>query len=321
MEKINGLFLPRSFRGYTITDLDFSKIKNCSFVVLEISEDMDTPNDQIALIVQLVHNAGLPCFALWSFDPVDVHADISNGGDKAWQQLSKLIFSKTFHGLFVRITNTVSAGSDFPSINMALMIQEILDKFRTQAPNIYPYKLNGDNIMLMADVNTIKKYTEDENVPTQLARELLLAPCDIYRNANNIIELNDMATLDTMYDSLELIGLDGEPHSRQDSLYAQRAFGHLWAEDAFLINAGSLSNGGKAVAGAMRFYGTLGELESFTGMDLSNVDDPEPPAEPPTPPAPPEEDPPADNLKLAIQNSIGNMATIVGDIADLLPDA
>lgn len=309
---INGLVVPTSFRGQTMVDMDLSKLKNCHFVVIEMSEDVDTPNDSFWIGVDRCWKAGIPCFAMWSFDPVALHADVSNGGTRHFDQLFSLVKNKALYGLFLHITNTADdSGSDLPAVNMALMIQHMLEVSREQIPAIPPGMVTRDTIMLMTDVATIGRYTSTQDVPTQLSREQLLAPSDIYWDINNITRMTDMSMVDSIYSSLELIGLDGKPHPRQDSIYALNPWGHWWAKDAFQTPAVTLSGGGEGVCGAMKFYGSLEDLEDWCDMEINvNEDDPTP-------------DQPGIEIKVdvtAIQAELKKASGALGRLIDLMPE-
>jgi len=316
---IRGIVIPQNFKGYTVTDIDFSKLKNTHFIVLEIG----TPEqfgDHIYAWVAKADKAGIPCFVMQNVDLADFHADSANGGFKYLKHWIVNVKNKTLHGGFLRITNiTEENGHDLPPTNVALLIEKLLNEWRTETIKYFPHdtnpqRLNRNSIMLSIDKSIVKEcITPQEFVETQLAREVRLLPCDAYKTFGNILRASDLAQFDSVYSSLELIGLDGNAHSKQDALFAQSPFGHFWGHNYIQCPAISLSNGGEGIVGLIDLYMTLEQLEEWCGMKI-NVNTTEAPVDPDP------EDPPTDNLKLAMQNSIINMATIVGDIANLLPE-
>ena len=283
------MVIPRSFRGLLAEGFDFSLVDNINGVVFEVNEGRE-PNLQFGMGVQAAYDADLPCFALMNIDLADLYGDWSNGG-RFYQDLwLSLIKDKTLHGAFLRITNvTEKNGNDLPAVNIGILITDILHEWRTLSPTVRPAMLGPDNIMLMADKEIIGKYVDDPKhyVSTALSKEKYLAPCDIYRDSN-IIFIDDMQVLDDLYVRLPLIGLDGDEHFKQDSLFAEKAWGHNWAKNSFLTKAVKFPNDGMGVVGAMRYYGTLEELETWIDTTI-NIDEPipEPEPEPDDPPEPP----------------------------------
>jgi len=322
-DQIRFMVIPRSFRNITAIGFDFSKIKNCHGVVIQVNEDMYTPNLQFGLAVAEADRVGIPCFAMMDIDLARLHEDWSNGGQNYFKLWASLIEHKRLHGAFLRITNvTESNDSNLPPVNVSLLIAQLLDEWRTKSPTIRPALLGDDNIMLMADRKIVGNYKDDpkEYVQTVLSGEEYLAPCDIYKDGSlttgGIILLDDMATLDEVYNCIPLIGLDGDEHFKQDSLYAEQSWGHLWAEDAYLTKAVLFPNNGMGVVGAMRYYGTLADLETWTGMTV-NVNtgvivEPEPEPDP--------EPLPEATITQLISESVKRLAGICGTIADTLED-